>query len=130
VVLQFSFFEESSMAPHSSRFVFRHLKYGLATGALLALAAVAQPTGTPKGTRAPPQSDSEKPPATRPAEQPGGAMDQRKLGPEKGPASARTQTSRPPSAGSPGGLAPTRDGDPSKEQRKDGSNRHARPAPQ
>lgn len=27
------------MAPHSSRFVFRHLKYGLATAALLAMAA-------------------------------------------------------------------------------------------
>ena len=104
--------------------------YGLAAGALVAMAAAAQPTGTPKGTRAPSVSDAEKPPATRPADQPSGATDQGLLGADKGPASARTQTSRPPSAGSPGGHAPTRDADPSKEQRSDGSRRHARPAPQ
>ncbi len=110
----------------------RFFQCGLAAAAmaLAAMAAVAQPTGTPKGTRAPPMSDAEKPPATRPADQPAGATDQRQLGADQGPASARTQTSRPPSAGSPGGLAPTRDADPSKEQRSDGSHRQARPAPQ
>ena len=118
------------MATPASRSSFRLLKYGLVAGTLVAMAAAAQPTGNPKGTRAPPQSDAQKAPATRPADQPNGAMDQGGLGSDKGPASARTQTSRPPSAATPGGLAPTRDGDPSKEQRKDGSNRHARPAPQ
>lgn len=104
--------------------------YGFAATLLLAAAAVAaQPTGNPKGTRPPPISDSAEPQGARPAEQPRGDIDQGKLGADKGPASARTQTSRPPSSGNPGGIAPTRDGDPSKEQR--GSNkRHAQPAPQ
>jgi len=117
------------MVHHPLRFDIRSLKYGLAAGALLAMAAAAQPTGNPKGTRAPPQSDAQKAPATRPGDQPNGDMDQGRLGADKGPASARTQTTRPPSSAAPG-LAPTRDGDPSRQQRKDGSNRHARPAPQ
>ena len=104
--------------------------YGFAAALLLAAAAVAaQPTGNPKGTRPPPISDSAEPQGARPAEQPRGDIDQGKLGADKGPASARTQTSRPPSTATPGGIAPSRDGDPSKEQR--GSDkRHARPAPQ
>lgn len=124
------------MAPHPSPRFFPDLRpllrHGLATASLLALAlgAGAQPTGNPKGTVTPPGSDAEKAPATRPPEQASGGLDQRKLGPDKGPADARTQTSRPPSAGTPGGLAPTRDGDPRRQQRSDGSNRHARPAPQ
>ena len=108
----------------------RGLRYGLAAAALVALGAAAQPTGNPKGTVTPPGSDAEKVPATRPPEQASGSMDQRKLGADQGPASARTQTSRPPSAGTPGGTAPSRDGDPRKQQRNDGSQRHARPAPQ
>ncbi|MDH6592586.1 hypothetical protein M2165_002475 [Variovorax sp. TBS-050B] len=104
---------------------------GLAAAAsLIALAAAAQPAGNPKGTVTPPGSDAQKAPATRPAERPSGTMDQGPLGADKGPASARTQTSRPPSAGTPGGLAPSRDGDPAQQQRDDGSKRHARPAPQ
>ncbi|MEJ1130742.1 translation initiation factor IF-2 [Variovorax sp. CCNWLW225] len=105
-------------------------KYGLAAALLLSVAAAgAQPTGNPKGTRAPPISDSAEPQGARPADQPRGSIDQGPLGSDKGPASARTQTSRPPSTATPGGIAPSRDGDPSKEQR--GSDkRHARPAPQ
>lgn len=110
----------------------RPLRHSLAAASLLALAlsAGAQPAGNPRGTVTPPGSDAEKAPATRPPEQANGAVDQRKLGPDQGPASARTQTSRPPSAGTPGGLAPPRDGDPRQQQRNDGSRRHARPAPQ
>jgi hypothetical protein len=108
----------------------RSLRYGLAAAALVALNAAAQPAGNPKGTVTPPSSDAEKAPAARPPEQARGSMDQGKLGEDKGPASARTQTSRPPSSATPGGIAPSRDGDPSKQQRSDGSNRHARPAPQ
>lgn len=114
---------------HSRAFVPRLLRYGLAAASLVAVAATAQPAGNPKGSVTPPSSDAQKAPATRPPAQANGPLDRGKLTAEDGPAKARTQTSRPPSAGTPGGLAPTRDSDPQRPDKQGRGDPQTRPVP-
>lgn len=81
---------------------------GMALAASLAFglpSAMAQNTGNPKGTLAPPTSDSSKAPAngnkSRSAD---GGGDTGPLRPDQGPAEARGATSRSPGTGTAGGL--------------------------
>lgn len=64
---------------------------GMAAG--LALSAVAQPTGNPKGSAPPPSSDSQKAPTARAPT--GGFGDSGKIVTDEATAKARTQTLRP-----------------------------------
>lgn len=91
--------------------------------------AMAQSTGNPKGTAAPPSSDAQKAPAARPPT--AGFGESGKIITDDSTARARTQTSKPPA--SIGGGKPTRDGEPGKSgsgAAAGGADPSAKPAPQ
>lgn len=75
---------------------------GVALALSVAHVASAQPTGNPKGSTAPSaQGNSDKPSASRSTPTGSGAG---RIGPEHGPADARTQRTEPPGGGTAGGL--------------------------
>lgn len=81
-------------------------------GALLwAPAAIAQPTGNPKGSAAPASADSAKSPAGGGVSGSAGATDTGKLTTDKGGAEARLHTNRSPGTGTAGGLPKKTPGD-------------------
>lgn len=81
-----------------------------ALGAAFSGQAMAQATGNPKGSAAPPSSDAQRAPTARPPT--GGFGDSGKTVTDESQARARTQTSKPPASF--GGGKATRDGEPGK----------------
>jgi len=100
-----------------------------ALGAAVTGPALAQSTGNPKGTAAPPSADGQKAPATRAPT--GGLGESGKIITDESTARARTQTSKPPA--SIGGGKATRDGEPGRSgsgAAAGGADPSAKPAPQ